>query len=199
MRLPDHVFATVQRVAAKYPGRVSDETLAKALNEIAWTHREEGYGLSRKEGGRHIVHPTLGAIAEDILQLPDGTHWDIFLSAGHGNPLDPHQGESIVPNTPRPWVAPVAPTGEVIIPPPPVPPPPSYVGCQCKVEEAIKGLATSREVEGASTALYELIANILIAEHVEDVKSKLGKIEAQVAAISEQVEKMAKSRLFRYF
>lgn len=196
MRLPDHVFATVQRVAAKYPGSASDETLAKALNEIAWAHREEGFGLSRKEGGRRVKHPILGEIAEDILQLPDGTHWDVFESAGHGNPLKPHQGESIVPNTPRKWVAPVDPGGEVLIPAPnpPVTVPPGY---SCQAPD-ISGLATDAALQGASETLYRLIADILIAEHVGDLQRRLAAIELALVETNGQLEKITSSRLFKF-
>jgi hypothetical protein len=122
MRLPDHVFATLQRVAAKYPGPRPHDDYALVLNEVAWVHRAEGFGLSEKTGGTRVHHPILGDMAEDILQLPDGTHWDVFASAGDGRPLQPTQGPAIVPNTPRRWLAPVKP-GEVIIPGPSVPPP----------------------------------------------------------------------------
>lgn len=195
MRLPDNVFATVQRVAAKYPGAASDETLAKALNEIAWAHREEWFGLSRKMGGRFITHPTLGPIAEDILQLPDGTHWDVFLSAGHGNPLKPNQGESIVPNTTREWLAPVSPEGEVIIPAPtPTPvPPPAGVICQA----ATSGLATEAQVKGSSEALYGLISEILIGEHVGGIVKRLEKLETSLAEVQALVEKISKARILR--
>jgi hypothetical protein len=184
MRLPDHVFATLRKVAAKYPGPASDETLAKVLNEVAWIHRLEGFGLSEKTGGRHIVHPQLGRIAEDILQLPDGTHWDVFTSAGHGNPLRPNQGESIVPNTPRRWVEPVKPEGEVIIPgegeDPPEEPvePEAPTECKCgAVLEVVSRIATRGESDAAKETLYRLIANTLIGEHVASLYQRLDRIE----------------------
>jgi hypothetical protein len=199
MRLPDRVFATLRQVAAKYPGPASDETLAKVLNEVAWTHRAEPlrnadgevigvlkFGLSEKTGGRHIVHPQLGRIAEDILQLPDGTHWDVFTSAGHGNPLRPNQGESIVPNTPRRWVEPVKPEGEILIPgegeDPPEEPvePPKGGECQCKcgaVLEVVSRIATRGESDAAKETLYQLIAKVLIGEHIASLYQRLDRIE----------------------
>jgi len=191
--LPDHVFATLEAVCAKYPGPASDETLGKVLNETAWIHRLENYGLSEKTGGRHIEHPELGPIAEDILQLPDGTHWDVLSAAGAGNPLRPNQGPSIVPNTPRRWLAPVNP-GEVIIPPkppivdppivdPPVTPPPAtckFTGCQASNEVI---LARIGQLEAM---LDNLISAVLIDVHVAEIYKKLGALQESVDKLPKQ-------------
>jgi hypothetical protein len=172
MRLPDAVYETVKRVAARYPGKRPHTDFALILNEVAWTHRLEGFGLSEKLEGINVEHPQLGWIAEDILQLPDGTHWDVFLSAGDNRPVIPNQGESIVPNTSRRWVKPVAPGGEIIIPPKPpspppvvVPPPPPTCTVVCQAEKA------------DFQAIYDLIAKVVIDEHIGAIYQRLERIE----------------------
>jgi hypothetical protein len=109
-RLPDHVYQTLKEVCAAYPWSVvqSDEHFGEILNAVAWRHRGEGWGLSRKTGGRHVDSP-VGPIAEDILQTQDGHHYDVLGSAARGNPLRPGQADSIgiIDLRARPWVAPV--------------------------------------------------------------------------------------------
>lgn len=134
--LPDHVYRTLVEVCAEYPYQVvqSDEHLGEILNEVAYRHRDEGWGLSRKTGGQRVGSP-VGEIAEDILQLPSGFHYDVLTAAKVGNPLLPNQGSNIgvIDLRNRPWVAPVAhrlswktgvtPGPDPVKPPPVVTPP----------------------------------------------------------------------------
>jgi hypothetical protein len=109
-RLPDHVYRTLKDICAAYPwGTVQSDThLGEILNAVAYIHRAEGWGLSRKTGGRNVDSP-VGLIAEDILQTPDGHHYDVLGSAGHGLPLRPNQADSIgiIDLRSRPHVEPV--------------------------------------------------------------------------------------------
>jgi hypothetical protein len=180
MKLPNHVFKTLQQVAGRYPGAASDAILGKVLNEVAWVHRKEGFGLSRKDGGRYIVHPVLGPIAEDILQLSDGTHWDVLEGAGHGNPLKPHQGESIVPNTPRAWVAPIEPSPEVIIPPPPDKPEPIPPPVVVVPEPPMVPTLTKEDLKAELGVIYRLIAEVVVAEHIGNLYQRLEALQAKV-------------------
>lgn len=110
MRLPQHVYDTLVEVCDSYPFPVVQDAmhLGEILNAVAWRHRAEGWGLSRKTGGTRVPSPA-GEIAEDILQLPDGHHFDVLGAAGVGKPLRPGQPESIgvIDLQARPWVAPV--------------------------------------------------------------------------------------------
>ncbi len=109
--LPDDVFRTLVEVCERHPGLVQDDRLlGDILNEVAWRHRDQGFGLSRKAGGRHVDSP-VGPIAEDVLQRTDGHHWDVLGGAGVGQPLRPGGGQSIgvMTDPNRPWVAPVKP------------------------------------------------------------------------------------------
>jgi hypothetical protein len=129
MTFPDDVAATLAAVCAKYPGPVRDDSVfGLVLNETAWVHRATGWGLSRKDGGRHVDSP-VGPIAEDVLHhQPSNLHWDVLAAAAIGNPLDPARGGSQpigqMTNPARPWVAPVDPGGASTVPPPVVEPPP---------------------------------------------------------------------------
>lgn len=131
MKLPEKVYDTLVWICLEYPwDTVQDDFhLGEILNFVAYQHRADGWGLSRKTGGQLVDSP-VGSIAEDILQLPDGNHFDVLIGARHGNPLDPSQATSIgiINLRDRPWVEPVDHTprwlnpGEVIKPQDPVKP-----------------------------------------------------------------------------
>lgn len=121
--LPADVCATLRTERGSAPIE-SNAQLGAMLNRVAWTHRAQGLGLSRKTAGNFCPSPA-GLIACDILELPTGVAWDVFVGAEVGFPAAPNCGASFgVLNDPsRPWVAPVNP-GDVVDPPPPPPPPP---------------------------------------------------------------------------
>jgi hypothetical protein len=113
--LPDDVFLTLVEVCDRHPGPVQEDRLfGDILNEVAWRHRDQGFGLSRKAAGRHVESP-VGPIAEDVLQRRDGHHWDVLGGAAVGQPLRPGRSQSIgvMTDPNRPWVAPVEPAGHV--------------------------------------------------------------------------------------
>jgi len=108
MFLPDSVFDTLQRERNLLGSRPNAYALGVLLNAVAWEHRAEGFGLSRKVGGITVPFPGGGTICHDVLQLPDGTAWDVLLAAGEQ--ATPIQGDSFTITDPaRPWVAPVDP------------------------------------------------------------------------------------------
>jgi hypothetical protein len=119
--LPADVCATLH--AVRGGGAItSNAQLGEMLNRIAWTHRAAGIGVNRKSGGNACPSPA-GLIACDILQRQsDGAAWDVFGSAGPGEPTTPACGGAIAPITDpaRPWVAPVNPGSD---PEPPAPTP----------------------------------------------------------------------------
>jgi len=122
MRLPDDVFATLKAERARFGAQPTDEELGVLLNRVAWAHRDAGFGLSGKVGGTTVPFPGGGTICHDVLQLRDGTAWDVLLAAGEG--ATPVQGDSFLITDPaRPWVAPVDP-GTPPAPKPPAPEPP---------------------------------------------------------------------------
>jgi hypothetical protein len=107
--LPADVCTTLRQVRGSAP-ITSNAEIGAMLNRVAWTHRAQGLGLSRKAGGNHCESPA-GPIACDILQLRDGTAWDVLSSAGPGEPTSPNCGGSIgrLTDPARPFVAAVDP------------------------------------------------------------------------------------------
>lgn len=195
MQIPPSVVETLRRVCEKYPWPVVQEGrhLGEILNLVAWLHREHKdesgkilmFGLSRKTGGQLVDSP-VGTIAEDILQLPDGHHWDVLGGAREGKPLLPGGGESIgiIDLRARPWVEPVEfwpewYTGDPT--PGPLEPPsePTPVACKCDCQ-ATPCNATPCLVDGSIKDIYALIANVLIAVHVDELVKRLDRIEGVV-------------------
>jgi hypothetical protein len=111
MQLDDAVYKTLVEVCDAYPWNVVQEDyhIGEILNAVAYAHRDKGYGLSRKTGGKHIDSP-VGPIAEDILQLPDGNHFDVLGGIDVGQPLRPGRASSIgiINLRDRPWVKPIS-------------------------------------------------------------------------------------------
>jgi len=169
MRLPDHVYATVVRLSAPYADRPVPDgyTMGAILNAIAWTHRDEGWGLSRKTSGKRVDSP-VGEIAEDILHhRPTGLLYDIWIGADVGRPL--YVPSVIVdvgpPQSPdRVFVAPVQPVGVTPIPPGPVtptwpPPTPTPVQPVCRVSEVMAELSVIKaQLAGVLEVLEIVIA-----------------------------------------
>lgn len=120
VRLPDDVYATLVALRPKYPTPLVDKG-AELLNEVAWTHRAQGYGLERKDGGANCGCPGISVrMGCDILRTAT-LGWDVLQDAeGAGNPVQSDSG----PAEPSRFVAPVTPDG-IVVPPvePPVEPP----------------------------------------------------------------------------
>jgi hypothetical protein len=100
--LPD-VQAERAKITDAHP---SPAQLGTMLNAIAWKHRGDGWGLSRKTGGTKCPS-IVGDIACDILHhRPSNTLYDVFGAAGAE--AIPQWGAVPYHNDPngRPWVAP---------------------------------------------------------------------------------------------
>jgi hypothetical protein len=104
------VLDTLRQVRTKYPTIPSNEDCGKIINETAWIHRAEGWGLSGKPGGANTPQPVSGIpIARDILHhQPSNQIYDVLIAAGDGGPATPAwQGPMTAPDpNARPWVAP---------------------------------------------------------------------------------------------
>ncbi len=119
MKLPAHVFATLQSVRAKYPTPLGNQGAA-VLNETAWIHRAEGYGLHSKPAGFNCPQPKSGASCScDFLRLST-LGFDVLADAeGAGTPVqaDSQSADAAL------WLPPVDP-GAITVPPiPPTQPP----------------------------------------------------------------------------
>lgn len=192
MRLPEEVYETLKAVCAAYPYAVvqTASDLGAVLNRVAWTHRADGWGLSRKDFGTCVPSP-VGLIAEDVLHhAPSNLHWDVLAGAGVGLPLRPIQTDAIGPMTDprRPWVAPVDPGGEVTTPTPPV----DVHACRHQACDLtpVTALVTqhhaalvqqvsdlSSQVAALSAAMHVLFEAQNV-EHLDDLKRRLDAVAA---------------------
>lgn len=206
--LPADVLDVLEQECDARPGPMPDlAAFGGLLNAVAWRTRHLGIGLSRKTGGIRVPSP-VGDIAEDVLcDRATGHHWDVIVGAGVGFPLRCVGGPSIgvMRDASRPCVAPVAPIGQSVpggLPPPPervtqgpaVPPPapPAVVVPDHRpqlAELAAQVLALRGELEAMRVAaqahkdaLYALIAEVVIAEHLDDIKQR---IDAAVETIGQ--------------
>jgi hypothetical protein len=163
--LPADVCSTLRAVRGS-EAITSNAQLGAMLNQVAWTHRASGIGLNRKNGGNNCESPA-GKVACDILQRQsDGVAWDVFGSAGPGEPTTVNCGGAIDPITDpsRPWVAPVDPGGTVTPPPPPPPP-----------ADLTAVLQKLRDLDEHVAALRDELAN------------QAGEVRREVAELREQV------------
>lgn len=68
-------FETLQSLRPLYPTPMSAVELGSLLNEVAWTHRNEGWGLISKSSGANCPQPVTGTlISKDILMHYPSTH-----------------------------------------------------------------------------------------------------------------------------
>ena len=107
-QLPENVFNTLVSIRPNYPTPLLDGG-ARLLNEVAWIHRNEGWGLERKDGGNNCPQPQTGIPCGcDILRtefwgydvLGDAEGAAIPLRANRG-PADPNRFISPTPVEPE--------------------------------------------------------------------------------------------------
>ena len=130
MKLPEHVFATLQRLRPDFPMPLGSHGAA-LLNAVAREH--PGWGLEAKSGGTTCPQPQTGIpCACDILRT-NAYGWDVLIDAeGAGTPVRSESG----PADPLRFVVPVNP----IDPPSPPPPPPDFVARIAVLEQQVSAL-----------------------------------------------------------
>jgi len=154
MLLPDDVFATLQAIRPKYPTPLGQHGAA-LLNEVAWIHRAQGWGLESKQGGNVCSQPTTGTTCGcDILRTID-KGWDVLVDTeGAGEPKQAESG----PADPARFVAPVPPSG---VPDPEPKPEPSDLAARVKVLEDranIQGMALQEQAARLNLQAADLSA-----------------------------------------
>lgn len=204
-RLPDDVLRVLAEECAARPGPMpSERAFGDLLNAVAWRTRHLGIGVSRKAGGKHVDSP-VGPIAEDVLcDMRTGHHWDVIGGAAVGRPLSCGAGPSIgiMQDPNRPCIAPVEPAGgspsqssePTPTQPAPAPTPaPDYRAELSALTAAIASLRSDvavlraeaagirSEAGNAHESLYRLIAETLIAEHIDDVKARIDAVQQAIA------------------
>ena len=120
---PTSLLATVAKVRSYYGTPMTDDQCVELCNAVAWTHRADGWGLSRKVDGVRGRRYDGQECAHDILHhLPTNLLFDVLAGAPQTatpvwQPKGPPQSAD------RTWVAPIPPA--YAAPAPPVPPAPS--------------------------------------------------------------------------
>ena len=145
--MPDSLLATVRIVRTKFGPVMTDTECGLLCNEVAWRHREAGWGLSRKPSGKNTVLPNGEPIAHDILHhRPTNTLFDILQAAGAESA--PQWADVGPPqSSDRTWVAPLDPAsfGSPTQPVGPAPPAgPSLAEVNAKLDQllaAVEGMA----------------------------------------------------------
>ena len=118
------MLATIQAARARYGPTCTDSECVEICNEVAWVHRAEGYGISKKTTGTRGRRYDGQEACHDVIMLRDGSYWDILASAGAASvPQWSAQPNGVITDPARGWVAPIVPQGAVEPPVPPDPPP----------------------------------------------------------------------------
>ena len=156
----NNLIESIREERRKYGALMGHDDCALLCNAVAWRHRADGWGLSRKTGGTRGRLPNGVEIAHDILHhAPSNELVDILTAAGAESqpawqPVGPPQSPD------RTWVAPVDPAsfGAAPVTPTPVAPPSSgptnaeIMGVLRDIQVALD-LISHNAREGALTAL----------------------------------------------
>jgi hypothetical protein len=167
-----NLLEDIKAARATIAGIPTEEQHAELLNRVAWKNRDDGWGLSRKEGGNRCVSALVGSIACDILHhRPTNMLYDVFGAVGDVNGTRP-QFDPVGPpaSADRVWVAPVDPGGHT---PPPPPPPPTCGVCEAaKLALELENVQLKDSITIAQRELDTQRARALTAEaEVERLKN----------------------------
>lgn len=117
-----NLLGDVRAERAKYGPAPTQAEAVAILNAVAFKHKDEGWGLSRKDGGTNCRSPLFShPVACDILHhRPTNTLFDVLRDdAGHGGPGEAVWNSVGPPQSPdRTWTAPVQSQGNTVPPPP---------------------------------------------------------------------------------
>jgi hypothetical protein len=76
------LLADLQVARATYPTPMAPTQLAALLNEVAWAHRAEGWGLLRKTGGNRCPRRDGVEVSCDFLVYqPTAQGWDVLIAS----------------------------------------------------------------------------------------------------------------------
>lgn len=115
------------KLRASYPPTVTRAQVGEMLNQIAWAHRADGWGLLKKTGGNRCPAPHGVDVSCDILiHAPSGKHFDVLAdSEGVATPVWRDVGPCVLgPGSGcdmANFLAPIAPANS----PQPIPEPPA--------------------------------------------------------------------------
>ena len=166
------LIETVKDVRARYGAMMSDDQCVELCNAVAWTHRSEGWGLSKKESGTRGRRYDGQECAHDVLVDAQGVEWDILTAAGReSTPTWGKTGGVARPG--REWVAPIEPKGAVVTPPTPNPTPTPPPAVTCKYAPT--------DLTGVLAELRAIRAKLEVADaRVDALRERLESINAEM-------------------
>ena len=126
--------ATIEAVRAKYGATMNDDQCVALCNEVAWLHKGDGWGVSRKEAGTRGTRYDGQQCCHDVVMQRDGRYWDILTAAGGAStPSWSDTPGGVITDPARGWIAPIVPQGQPGPGPDPTPDPqPVPVPVACK-------------------------------------------------------------------
>lgn len=154
-------FDDLKAIRRNYPTPMSKAQLGAMLNEVAWKHRLEGYGLQRKTGGDTCPQPVTNIqVSCDILRLPGNLGMDVLGDAdGAANP----QWGGAGPADPATFVAPVDVAPAPVPTPTPDPEPPPTTGAataDLQQQQLVLLLQIIQKLEEQNAALTKGLADL---------------------------------------
>lgn len=171
---------TIEAVRAVYGPTMSDDECVALCNAVAWIHRAEGFGLSRKTSGTRGRRHDGQECCHDVVMLLDGRYWDILTAAGGAStPNWSSTPNGRITDPARGWLAPIAPKDTPVVPNPPVVTPPVQPTPQpvaCKYADLSPQLNTMQ-------AKIEVLIGL-----VNVLDTRLGLIEARFEGLAGRLE-----------
>ena len=143
------VLDTLNQLRGNYGATMTDDECVDLINAAAWAHKDEGYGLSRKDSGTRGTRYDGVSCCHDVLMLQSGDAWDCLTAAGaQSTPSWSSVGKITDPS--RGWVAPIAPkgsTGGGTTTPPTTPP---SASCKALTADQVRDLVRAELLRAES-------------------------------------------------
>ncbi len=89
MSKPESLLKSVAEERGKYGTPLKNHEMGELLNNVAWQHRADGWGLASKVAGAHTIQPGTGTlVSRDLLvHGPSATMYDVLSDvAGEARP-----------------------------------------------------------------------------------------------------------------
>ena len=181
---------TIEAVRAVYGPTMSDDECVALCNAVAWIHRAEGFGLSRKTSGTRGRRHDGQECCHDVVMLLDGRYWDILTAAGGAStPNWSSTPNGRITDPARGWLAPIAPKDTPVpVPNPPTPTPipvptPAPVCQAVDLSPRLNTLSAQVELLRASVAMMDTRVGVVEAR----LEGLAGRLEAINAEMHEMV------------
>jgi hypothetical protein len=199
MAFPNHLD-TLKAVRSKYPDLVDAAQAVAILNEVAWIHRGEGFGLLRKDGGNHGPQPRTGVLCscDWLVNSQFGVGGDVLIAGpdatvNERGKATPTWGGGELFDSAR-FVAPVEPESGEIVPTPGTP-------ATTDLEELRQGQAKIETAVSALAAAVSSLVSVLATEdrYLEFTDAEKAYVTNAVAQVTAAIKAQRYKASNRYF